>query len=68
VNRFSLSTEESGAATVQMDNFAFSLREPAGNADISTSLGVREGEKVVVGTASLKDKAMILVLSAKVIK
>jgi len=68
VNRFSLSTEQSGAATVQMDQFSFSLREPAGNAEISTSLGVREGEKVVVGTASLKDKAMILVLSAKVIK
>jgi len=68
VNRFSLSTEEKGATIIQMDNFSFSLREPAGNAEISTSLGVHGAEKVVVGTASLKDKAMILVLSAKVIK
>jgi hypothetical protein len=68
VNRFSLSTEEKGATIIQMDNFSFSLREPAGNAEIGTSLGVHGSEKVVVGTASLKDKAMILVLSAKVIK
>jgi len=29
---------------------------------------VRDGERVVVGTASLKDKALILVLTARVIK
>lgn len=39
-----------------------------GEAKISTSLSLREGEKVVVGTASLKDKGLILVLTAKVIK
>jgi hypothetical protein len=29
---------------------------------------VRNGEKVVVGTAALRDKALILVLTAKLIK
>jgi hypothetical protein len=67
-NRISLSAEDTKAMTVQMDNFSYTLREPSGNAEISTSLGVREGEKVVVGTASLRNKAMILVLSVKVIK
>lgn len=39
-----------------------------GDARISTRLSVREGEKVVVGTASLRDKAVILVLTTRVIK
>lgn len=39
-----------------------------GSARLSTSLKLRDGEKVVVGTASLKDKALILVLTTKVLK
>lgn len=36
-----------------------------GSADVKTRLNVRPGEKVVVGTATLKDMAVILVLTAK---
>lgn len=39
-----------------------------GEAFITTKLNVRDGEKVVVGTASLKDKGLILVLMVKMIK
>lgn len=39
-----------------------------GNARLSTNLRLRDGEKVVVGTASLRDKALILVLTTKVLK
>jgi hypothetical protein len=39
-----------------------------GEAEINTGLTLREGQKVVVGTASLKDRAMILVLFARVVK
>jgi type II secretory pathway component GspD/PulD (secretin) len=39
-----------------------------GEAEINTALSLREGEKVVVGTASLKDRAMILVLFAHIVK
>jgi hypothetical protein len=39
-----------------------------GNAKLSTNLRIRDGEKVVVGTASLRDKALILVLTTKVLK
>lgn len=42
--------------------------QPLGNARISTDLRIRDGEKVVVGTASLRDKALILVLTTKVLK
>lgn len=37
-------------------------------ANVNTAVSVRDGERVVVGTASLKDKALILVLTARVIK
>lgn len=39
-----------------------------GNARLATNLRMRSGEKVVVGTASLRDKALILVLTTKVLK
>ena len=39
-----------------------------GNARVATNLRLRNGEKVVVGTASLKDKALVLVLTTKVLK
>lgn len=39
-----------------------------GSARIGNNLQIREGEKLVVGTASLRDKALILVLTVKVIR
>ncbi len=39
-----------------------------GSARLATDLKIRDGEKFVVGTASLKDKALILVLTTKVLK
>jgi hypothetical protein len=41
---------------------------PLGETRISTKLSVRDGEKVVVGTASLRDKAVILVLTTRLLK
>jgi len=43
-------------------------RRPIGNTGINTKLSVRDGEKVVVGTASLGDKAVILVLTTRILK
>jgi len=59
---------DSGAPVVQLEDFGFKLTGHLGSADIRTGLNVHDGEKVVVGTASLGNKAMILVLSVKVIK
>jgi hypothetical protein len=39
-----------------------------GRAKIETALNLRDGEKVVVGTASLRDKALVLVLTAKALQ
>jgi type II/III secretion system protein len=59
----------SGAAMVQIRKLHYWMEgKSLGEAEINTGLSLREGEKVVVGTASLKDRAMILVLSARVVK
>jgi len=39
-----------------------------GDTKINTRLSIREGEKVVVGTSSLRDKAVILVLTTRMLK
>jgi hypothetical protein len=59
----------SGAAVVQIRKLHYAIEgKSLGEAEINTGLSLREGEKVVVGTASLKDRAMILVLSARIVK
>ncbi|MGE0132951.1 MAG: secretin N-terminal domain-containing protein [Blastocatellales bacterium] len=70
-----LLSEKDGGLVIVLDGLFFSFKgaTPAdqtqiGSAEIQTRLNVRDGEKVVVGTASLKDRALILVLTAKVLK
>ena len=68
-NALTLGTNSAGVTTVQLGTFNFTLEGSQGvHASIRSDVGVREGEKVVVGTAGLKDKALILVLTAKLLK
>jgi hypothetical protein len=56
---------------MHLNGFEFSTLDHAGvfgNTLIRNKLTLRDGEKLVVGTANLKDKALVLVLSLKVIK
>ena len=59
--------DATGAQVAQLENVSFHLEGPGpvGNAQIQTSLSVRGGEKVVVGTATMGNKGLILVLSAR---
>ncbi|HET9533452.1 MAG TPA: hypothetical protein VFQ92_24075 [Blastocatellia bacterium] len=73
INFISLAPSSSGASTIQVRRLSFNVNgneyhAPLGQASLNTELGMRDGEKVVVGTASLRDKAMVLVLTARVIK
>jgi hypothetical protein len=69
VSGLSLTTNPNGGYTVQIPHLSFRVAiNNLGTARIDTSLSVRDGEKVVVGTSSLKEKALILVLSARVVK
>lgn len=70
-HNMSLTTDSSGGYLVQLSETEFSFRgDPAwiGSANIRTDLTLRNGEKVVVGTATLGNKGLILVLSARIIK
>jgi len=83
INSLSLDATPSGVQTVQIGTLNFNvtfpivtkLAEPNSlphiqyeNGGIRTAVSVRDGERVVIGTASLKDKGLIVVLSARVIK
>jgi hypothetical protein len=68
ISQISIAPTASGPNTVQIRKLDFHLAGNIGQARITSELGLREGEKVVVGTASLRDKAMVLVLTARVIK
>ncbi|MEK6287456.1 MAG: secretin N-terminal domain-containing protein [Acidobacteriota bacterium] len=69
-----LGTDSSGGYVVQLSGNQFTFRgngpkgDGVGQADIRTDLNLRNGEKVVVGTATLGNKGLILVLSARIIK
>src|SRR5262249_24188178 len=71
VRFLSLSTEPSSGYLMQLTGATFELQGPPsqiGRANIGTDLNLRNGEKVVVGTTTLGNKGLILVLSARVIK
>ncbi len=61
-----LATDGEGRETLQISQFGFSVFI-AGKGDIviNTSLNLREGENVVVGTTSVGENALIVVVSAK---
>jgi len=69
INNVSLSSNPSSSSTIQINEFAFVTMAPNGtvSSQIETALNLRDGEKVVVGTATLRDRALIIVLSAKLI-
>ena len=64
----SLTTVPSGAAAVQLGNFNFNVGGSGAQARIRSDVSLREGERVVVGTAGLGNRALILVLTARTIK
>lgn len=67
INNVSLVPNATGAASVQIAEFTFVTIEKE-RAKINTALTMRDGEKVVVGTATLRNRALVIVLTAKLIK
>jgi hypothetical protein len=64
----SLTASPTGAAEIQLGEFYFTLSVPGTEARIHSDVRMRDGEKVVVGTAGFSDKALILVMTARVLK
>lgn len=67
ITNVSLLQNATGGASVQIADFSFMTLEKE-RARVQTSLNLRDGEKVVVGTATLRNRALVIVLTAKLIK
>jgi hypothetical protein len=65
-----------GHATAHIGNFTFSMRIPISigtevrfeDIGFKTPVNIREGEKIVVGTTTMEEKGLIVVLSARLVK
>jgi hypothetical protein len=76
IERMTLEPSAAGSWKVQIGNFNFAVRIPVINASglqyenvgFNTPVGVREGEKVVVGTTSMQDKGIVIVIVANIVK
>jgi type II secretory pathway component GspD/PulD (secretin) len=67
INNISLVQNATGTASVQIAEFTFVTKEKE-SARVQTALNLRDGEKVVVGTATIRNRALVIVLTAKLIK
>lgn len=67
IRSVSLARNPSGAQTVQIEEFTFAAQTDKDKAQVQTALNLRDGEQVVVGTATIRNRALIVVLSAKLV-
>jgi hypothetical protein len=65
-----ISTAGGPATQVSVKKFKLGVEGPSslGEAEMSTPLTLRDGEKVVVGTGSLRNRAMIVVVAARLVR
>ncbi len=67
IRAVSLAQNPTGPPTVQISEFTFTTSSEQNNAQVQTALNLRDGEKVVVGTATIRSRALVIVLTAKVL-
>jgi type II secretory pathway component GspD/PulD (secretin) len=67
INSVSLVQNATGAPSVQISEFSFSTFADKDRAQVQTALNLRDGEKVVVGTATIRNRALVVVLTAKLV-
>jgi hypothetical protein len=65
ISQVSFVQNATGSPSVQIGEFTFTTTSDKERARIQTALTIRDGEKVVVGTATLRSRALIVVLIAK---
>jgi hypothetical protein len=66
INQLSVDKEGS-AVRIRLDGFKLAL-VGGGRAQLKTDVTLADGEKVVVGTSTVQDKGLVVVLSARVIR
>lgn len=67
LNNVSVQENAVGAPSVRISDFAFTATTDKDRPRVQTALNLRDGEKVVVGTASIRNRALVIVLIAKVL-
>jgi Bacterial type II/III secretion system short domain len=67
IGSLSLDPAGTGPAAVKLDAFSLSLVGD-GRAQLKTDATLREGEKVVLGTSTVRDRALVVVVSGRVIR
>ena len=68
IGAVSLNQDATGTFSVQIGDFSFAAQTDKDRARVQTALNLRDGEKVVVGTATIRSRALVVVLTAKLIK
>ena len=68
VNQLSFVPSAAGGQAIQIQDFSFTLMGEGIRGKVQTALNLRDGEKVVVGTATINDRALIVVLIPKIVK
>ena len=68
ISSVSFAPGSSGAQTIQINEFVFTVAGEGIRGRVGTALNLRDGEKVVVGTATINDRALIVVLIPKIVK
>lgn len=68
INNVSLVQNAAGAPSIQINEFVFTTTTDRDRARVQTALNLRDGEKVVVGTATMRSRALVVVLTVKLLK
>lgn len=70
INQYQIETPMEGPSSLKLSKFLLHASDQNAGilASILTDLTLKDGEKVVVGTSVLKDRGLIVVLTAKVLK
>lgn len=68
IRSVALVENSTGGSSLQIADFAFTANSDKDHARVQTALNLRDGEKVVVGTAALRNRALVVVLTAKFVK
>lgn len=68
IGSVSITQTAAGSPSLQIGEFTFSAVSDKDRARVHTALNLSDGEKVVVGTATIRSRAMVIVLTVKFIK
>jgi hypothetical protein len=63
----SIEPSASGQSLIQIGDFRFKMNWPGGSVAFHNPLTLRDGEKLVVGTSTIGNGAVVVVLSARIL-